>query len=804
MTNPLEKLRKIKGRSWSEIRTRSEQVFSVYAEQVGLSGKLPTDEDFFNLIDKIAFNKLEINAEDLLKKFFEHSEYSFFPSLRREDDIFEVYRERFGSKSTKDVLEKADNLVEGKFDLLGYNQLDFGNPVDWHFEPISGKRSPLKHWKQFDELSTDETGDKKNIWELNRHQHFFTLGIAYGLTEDEKYAETFVAHLDSWMEANPPGIGINWLSSLEVAFRLISWIWALNFFRKSKSLTPELFQKALKFLHLHGRHLEKYLSTYYSPNTHLTGEALGLYYLGTQFPFFKRAAHWCKLGEEILFAELDRQILPDGGYFEQTTWYHRYTTDFYTHFFILKTLNNGKTPKHLKEKLTKKLQLLFNFLMYLTRPDGTIPLIGDDDGGQLLPHGNARSDDFRACLSNGAVLFGRSDYKFVGGDFFEETLWLFGIDGLERFDRIEAKQPAKESFAFPDSGYFVMRDGWGETDNYLLVDCGALGYQNGGHGHADALAIDLAIGGDSILTDAGTYTYHESEILRNRFRTTEAHNTLIIDGKSQSEPGGKFSWMTKAEAKLNKWISQPRFDFFEGSHIGYRKLKKSPATHTRSILFLKNDYSIMRDFVKTAGDHRYDLNFVFNAETSPQIEIMENGESFVHEFSAENAGMRLFTVGDNGKWKSRNSFVSKKYGSRIETKKMCFSSSGRGNQEFFTFFLPEEKEFSKPEVFEIDVINGRAFVVKYRDYIDLLVFSDGEKIVRTEFFNTDFNFLWARLSAADSLPEEFVLIGGKHFSLAGREILNHPKKFDFATARRFGNQLNVRTSETVLSVSLPD
>ena len=181
---------------------------------------------------------------------------------------------------------------------------------------------------------------------------------------------------------NPPGIGINWFSSLEVAFRLISWIWAFHFFRNSDCLTPEFFQKALKFIYCHGRHLEKYLSTYYSPNTHLTGEALGLYYLGTQFPFFKRAEHWQKLGEDILFAELDRQILPDGGYFEQTTWYHRYTTDFYTHFLILKTLNNGKSQKHLQEKLTTKIQSLFNFLMYLTRPDGTTPLIGDDDGGQ--------------------------------------------------------------------------------------------------------------------------------------------------------------------------------------------------------------------------------------------------------------------------------------------------------------------------------------------------------------------------------------------------------------------------------------
>ena len=52
---------------------------------------------------------------------------------------------------------------------------------------------------------------------------------------------------------------------------------------------PHLFTQILKYLYLHGRHLETYLSTYFSPNTHLTGEALGLYYLGTVFPEFSDA-----------------------------------------------------------------------------------------------------------------------------------------------------------------------------------------------------------------------------------------------------------------------------------------------------------------------------------------------------------------------------------------------------------------------------------------------------------------------------------------------------------------------------------
>lgn len=805
MANPLEKLRKIRGRSWAEIRARSGQALSVYAEQVGLSGKLPSDTEFQNLIETDNFDKPIVTGADLLQRFYDHAEYSFFPSFRQGEDIFEVYHKRFGGPETRQMLERADKLADGKFDLLGFEGLDFGRDVDWHFEPVNGIRAPVKHWKQFDELSTDETGDKKVIWELNRHQHFFTLGVAYGLTGEESYARTFARHLRSWMRENPPGMGINWFSSLEVSLRAISWVWAFHLFRGSASLTPALFEESLRFLLLHGRHLEKYLSTYYSPNTHLTGEALGLYYLGTQFPFFKTSTAWRALGEDILFSELDRQILPDGGYFEQSTWYHRYTVDFYSHFLILKTLNGRRTEKFLNEKLIAKLQTMMNFVMHLTRPDGTVPRIGDGDSGRCLPLGRSQTNDFRGCLSTGAVLFDRGDYKFQAAEFSPETLWLLGLDGLERFDSLEESQPEKRSILFEKSGYAVMRDGWTATDNFLLVDCGEVGALRGGHGHADALAINVAVGGRTLLIDPGTYTYHESMELRDQFRTTSAHNTLEIDGKSQSEPGDKFSWSTRANSYFEEWISEPRFDFFAGAHDGYERLEEAPARHSRSILFLKNDYWIMRDYVKTTGRHQYGLNFHFESDAFPTVETAENGEKCIAQINLEGIGARIFTFGDNGNWVQKDTFTAPSYGNKASSRLMQFASEGTGPQEFFTFLMPDEADFESPVVYETDVRGGRAFVIRFNNYTDLMVFSDGEQIVSTEFFNTSFRFLWARISeGGDRVPEEYVLIGGRHFSVDGCEVINYPNILEYATARRFGNQLNVQTPVSVLSIALPD
>ncbi|MCB1023744.1 MAG: hypothetical protein KDB79_05110, partial [Acidobacteria bacterium] len=184
------------------------------------------------------------------------------------------------------------------------------------------------------------------------------------------------------------------------------------------------------------------------------------------------------------------------------------------------------------------------------------------------------------------------------------------------------------------------------------------------------------------------------------------------------------------------------------------------------------------------------------------IDREEGAGRIVVESGNGDPGMDLFTFGDNGRWCEKEGWSSRAYGSRELSPFMQFISEGNGPQEFFTFMLPREIGFDAPQVIETPVAGGRAFVINYRDYQDLFVFSDGA-MIRTEFFNTDFRFLWTRLSASDQLPEEFVLIDGMNFSLDGRVVIDHPINVEYATARRFGSKLHVRTDGEIFSVSLP-
>jgi hypothetical protein len=795
MSQILDKLKKLRGRSLDELRVRGAQRLAAGAERRGWSAqaRLPDDDTFFELLS--GDGAARGGAAGLLARFRGRRAAEFFAAFSDREGTIQTLRRRWPENVTA-LVARADRAEKGVFDLLGLRDLSFGSPVEWLLEPLSGRRSPLVHWSLIGELDATETGDKKIVWELNRHQHFVALGRAYWVTNDERYAEVFASHVASWMEQNPPKLGPNWLSSLEVAFRAISWLWALHFFKDSKRLTPDLFLRLLKFLYLHARHLETYLSTYSSPNTHLTGEALGLYYLGLLLPEFRRAAHWRESAEKILLGELPRHVRPDGVYFEQSSYYQRYTADFYTHFYVLS--GRGRAP--FGREVAEKLQLMLDHLMSVTRPDGTTPLYGDDDGGKLLKFEERRPDDFRAALATGAALFGRADYKFVaGGDggAAEETLWLLGREGLDAFDRLEARPPEHVSRAFPEGGYYVMRDGWEADSNYMLLDCGPHGASNCGHAHADALSFDLAARGRTLLVDPGTYVYTASRELRDYFRGTAAHNTLTVDGEPSSAPAGPFNWRHVARASARAWTSRARFDFFEGEHDGYLRLP-APARHARAVLFLKGDYWVVRDRVETEGPHRYDLRFHFAPGAAPSVErggesLETGGESVegrggeapaVRERGDGGPGLSLFAFG-GGAWKAESGWVSSCYADREPAPVLNYAGEGAGPREFVTFIVPHAAGAAgRACVREVEAAGGRAFETRGEGGERDLLLLGGASVSAGVNIETDFEWAWLRRPAGEELPAELVLVGGRRLTVDGHEIINAGARAEYAVVRR--------------------
>ena len=736
MSSLTKKIKKLKGLKREEISVRVAQQFAILSERSGFSKQvsLPSDDELVRLL---ALNSTSAFVERLRLR----DQSRFFPSFAVKDLTVSEFRRRWPEAEPR-IIADAERIGGGTFNLLGLRDLKLGKEIDWHLEPLSGKRTPLVHWSQLNYLDAAVAGDKKITWELNRHQYFLTLGRAYWLTGDERYAQTFVTHVTSWMDQNPPKLGINWASSLEIAFRSISWLWALQFFAESPALSADVLLRLTKFLYLNASHLETYLSTYFSPNTHLTGEALGLFYIGLLLPEFSDAARWRDLGLEILTSQLPRHVQPDGVYFEQSSYYHRYTTDFYIHLAILLRRNGMALPAELEPRL----ELLLDHLMHITRPDGTTPLFGDDDGGRLVMLDDRAGNDFRAALATGAVLFERPDYKFVAGVAAEETFWLLGVEGLRAFDEIAARTPEKQSVAFDDGGYYVMRDGWSPSSNYLLFDCGPHGMANCGHAHADALAIEVAARGETVLVDPGTFTYTGSRELRDWFRSSAAHNTLTVDRESSSVPADTFSWKTKTSCERLAWIEHERFTYVSGRHSGYEQIAK-PGTHTRSILFLKHDYWIVRDRIDLSAKHPLNLWFHFDS-------------------IAASESLEIFSFAENGAWAKEEGWVSHCYGEKAPAPVRVFSATAEGDFEIVTFLLPQPAK-----VEQIEVSGGRGFELRNERSRDVVILRDpGAPLAQTASIVTDCDCAWLRFASDNATPEDVVAIGGARLELNG-EVL---------------------------------
>lgn len=531
------------------------------------------------------------------------------------------------------TLAAAGRILRGRFDLLGYRGLTFGKPIDWHLDPTSGRRAPRVRWSAIEPLDPDVVGDVKVIWELSRHQWLVTLGQAYRWSGDERLARAFAACVLAWLRANPPGIGVNWASSLEVALRLISWCWALLLFRESKALTPRVLARIIGSVQAQATHVQRYLSRYSSPNTHLTGEALGLFYAGCLFPDLPGAGRWRSLGRMILLQEIGRQVLPDGVHFERSTCYQRYTLDIYLHFLILAERNRVPVPARARERVERML----DFLLALRRAGGRVPLIGDADGGRLLPLGRRAAGDFRDAFSTAAALFGRPECAWAAGGPAPETAWLLGREGIERFEALPAAPPqAAPSRLFGHGGYAVLRSGWEERSEILVFDCGPLGCPlSAAHGHADLLGIECSVAGEPFLVDPGMPGYAAHPEWRDHFRGTAAHSTVRIDGEEQALPAGPFAWRTRPRAILRQWLSGGDLVVADAEHDAYARLK-DPVIHRRRVIFRRPGCWVIVDDLRGAAEHRVELRFQFGA-----LRVWAGSDGWVRARHPTGAGLLL-------------------------------------------------------------------------------------------------------------------------------------------------------------------
>jgi hypothetical protein len=523
------------------------------------------------------------------------------------------------------ILREGDEIGAHRFRLLGYENLEFSSDsgssdahnINWHLDPLHGKYSPLEPWFRIPFLDFAVVGDHKVMWELNRHQHFVTLAKASLLSGDEKYGRELIKQWRNWIHSNPYPLGINWGSSLEVAFRSLSWIWVDQLLAET-SVYSGFRAELAPALGFHGRYIERYLSTYFSPNTHLLGEAVALFFLGTLYPQLPRASFWKESGWKILLHEARRQVRSDGVYFEQSLHYHVYALDFFLYARLLAAQNGQEIPPEYDAVIKRMLDVVAA-LSQAGPPEG----FGDDDGGRLWNPRRNRTEHMTDPLAVGAVMY---DRRFPAAKLTEEAIWLFGDQAVETLGRISSLSqqgsPLEDphSVAFPDGGLYVLAASkpYAQT---MVVDSGPQGVGRSGHGHADALSLRLTMDGRRWLVDSGSGVYISGDPAdRNTFRGTGAHNTVRVDRVDQAQADEPFSWTCIPTTQTENWTVGRTFTYFVGSHNGYERLA-DPVVHRRYVLKIDGSAWLVRDVVVGQAEHEIETRWHF----APDLEIRNAG-----------------------------------------------------------------------------------------------------------------------------------------------------------------------------------
>jgi hypothetical protein len=489
----------------------------------------------------------------LLDHLAERPRSSFLLPHASQEEIVPLLQ-RCYPECVSSVLAAADAVCSGELSILGRASCFNGN-IDWHREPVTGWRWPLQHRERLAKWvwSDGRPVDLRLTWELNRHQHFATLGIAYWLTSDLRYVEAFNSQVSSWLASNPVQLGVNWLDALEVGVRLIAWTLAFQFFRDSTVFRKEIGKEFLKSVFQQADFVSKHLQTTRSsvPNNHLMAEATALAVVGCAFPEFRAAKAWRETGLRLLKEQAVAQTHPDGANKEQAIGYHRFVAELL--LLVVMLGRRGVLPK--VPILEDTLERMSDYISYSLTPVGSVPLWGDSDYGRGL---GIRQDedfwDFRHLLAAGAVLFDQDNWKLLAGCFPEEAFWQLGISGLAAWDRLEASPPHQASRAFPHAGIYTIRDSWAADTDVAFFRCGPFGLGGEGHcshAHCDLLSPLLWIKGRELLVDSGTYVYYGS--WRDYFRLTSAHNTLMVDGYEQAKPLPHFGWQDVPQAECLAW-----------------------------------------------------------------------------------------------------------------------------------------------------------------------------------------------------------------------------------------------------------
>ena len=554
------------------------------------------------------------------------------------------------------VIPYADMFCEHKFLFNTENDLDhlgtpieYGEQIDWEYKPGV---------------------DQEYVYQFNRHRCFITLGQAYQLTGDEKYARCYVDMLMDWIKRNPfrfgdgetkHRMGTTW-RILEAGFRGEYWTKAFYYFLDSPNVTEEVLKVYEECIH---RHCE-YIMAMHSPYRLISNwgviENHGLFMFATSLPKSEKSAHYIEVALGHLEKLCRMAIMPDGVEWEQSPSYHNEVLKDLLDVILIAERNDIPVPKALYE--TTRRMSMANVIWQ--KPDHHEFMMGDSD-----------DMDIGQFLCRAACTFLDPVFKFGASrtpDY--ETVWDYGADGIRAYEELAAEEPKFTSATLSDTGNHYFRSDWSRKANLMHFHCGTIG---AGHGHSDQLHFDLVAKGEDVLVDSGRYTYVYNE-KRREYKDPMAHNTITVDHElfticKDSWECSKLSQPVKQQFKLDG-----KFEFVQAGHLGYMD---RGVFVNRKIVYIRPDIYVIMDECYGTGPHSYQSYYHFDSKgkvtlKSASTKEQETCGDVTVAFEGQEAYANLYDLSKTESIALLDTHMSRRYNEEEENKTLRVDWAGDG------------------------------------------------------------------------------------------------------------------------------
>jgi len=508
-------------------------------------------------------------------------------------------RSRIPAPQLKELIQSAQDSERGRILCFSRWTADCGWPMDWHANPLNGRRWRSRlHWTQ---VLADEArvGDVKLSWEAARFPQAYRMARAavFEPSLRQRMAEALGEQISSFNAQNDYGLGIHWVSGQEIAIRLMAWWFALTVLGKEPALqraAPRIVQATHQAIEHIDSYFEYTRRAVY--NNHLLAESLALLLGSALFTDSPKAAAWRTKSLSVLDEQAQAQFFSDGGHFQDSHNYHRVVMLYYLWAAAFLRLQGQPLPAVWQTRMEKSLE----FMSAHQNPgDGRLPNFGPNDGSLPFVLSTCAFSDFRPLLQSLSVLT-RGERLYEPGPWDEECAWFLGPAALD----VPLRRKSWAAASFRESATHLVLRG-SEPSTFSVFRCGDIKQR---FSQIDMLSIDVWWRGLNVIVDAGSYSYNGPQKWHRHFARTESHNTIQVDGEDQMLHHRRFKNLYWTRAKLTRCENAGPWAVCGGEHLGFERT--TGCIHQRSVLFAKDEIWVVADQISGQGSHSARLHWL--------------------------------------------------------------------------------------------------------------------------------------------------------------------------------------------------